>query len=278
MDIALCMLDGKRYDVSSFSKLKPIQLDRLRRSLVCKECRGKGYYRKESRDGKPACFGAYHKDNCRYKSQGSAPLIDPITSEEVNKIITNNDTIDVDFTIDNTTKLNRTSHDSTTVNRTYSVNTSQQHTKQPSQKRHCKKGLGSLLRMLMHSDSFAGSDIKINTGWEYSYKAKNLFVNFNDINKELINNKKMRGYWGVISHADDELSWLNTANQQDVSIPISEFKDNLINTFKINHAEDLAGSAVLVFGWLDISKSDKQKWYIKANKSCPASIFINLKR
>ena len=152
-----------------------------------------------------------------------------------------------------------------------------QHHPQPAQRiRNVKKGLRSLLRMLMHSDSFAKSNIGINIGWEHTYKAKNLFVNFDELNEGRIG--KMRGYWGIISNADEEINWLNTANEQDVSIPVSDIKSYIIDTFNIQTAEDLAGTAILIFGWLNISKTDKKKWYIKVHNNDPSHIFIKLKK
>jgi len=277
MDVALCTIDGESYDIANFSKLEPALLNTLRHALICTKCHGKGYYRKESRDGKPACFGAYHEDDCKYKLKGSAPKLDPETVEEVNTIITNSDTINVNFTAYTVKQLTPPTSSTLSTTRAPSA-TFQQHTRQPAQLRNATKGLRSLLRMLMHSDSFATSDIAINTGWKHPRKAKNLFVNFDDVSEELITNKKMRGYWGIISHADDEINWLNTANKQDVSIPVSKLRDYLIDVFKINNAEDLSGTAVLIFGWLDISKSDKKKWYLSVHNNNPAYIFIKLKK
>lgn len=276
MDIAFCTADNQSYDISSFSKLEPKLLGKLRRSLLCKKCDGKGYYRKKSRDGKPACFGAYHEDNCKYKTKNSNPKLEPEIVEEVNSIITNNDTIDVNFQTYTASQVDDTGNTTSTTSRPSSSISSQQHTKQPQKIRNASKGLRSLLRMLMHTDSFASSDIAIDIGWKFPYKAKNLFVNFDDINEELVDKKK--GFWGIISNSDESINWLNTANEQDVSIPVESVKDYLVDVFKISDAEDLAGAAVLIFGWLRVSKSDSKKWYIKIHNDDPSQIFIKLKK
>ncbi|MBB6521846.1 hypothetical protein [Pseudoteredinibacter isoporae] len=279
MDVALCLLDGERYDIANFCKLPPVRLGQLRRALICEECQGKGYYTKQSRDGKAAYFGAYHEDSCpiKLKKGITAPKLDPHTVEEVNGIITNNDIIDVNFSAYTSQQLTPPSSNSTHAN-TGSPTHSRQHTRQASQIRNTNKGLRSLLRMLMHSDTFAHSDITINMGGQYHYKAKNLFVNFDDIYEELANKKKMRGYWGVISNADEEINWLNTANEQDVSIPVSGLKDYLTEVFGISDAEDLSGATVLVFGWLKVSKSKHKKWYINVHNNDPAYLFVKLKK
>jgi len=154
-----------------------------------------------------------------------------------------------------------------------SSNNTKQHTRQPVQYRNISKGLRSLLRMLMQSDSFKNSDIKIDTGAKHPFKAKNLFVNFDDITADHI--KLWRGYWGIISHADSDINWLNTANEQNVSIPVSEYHDYIKGVFNILSDDDLVGAAILVFGKLYISKSDdKKKWYIKIDSNRPDYIFI----
>jgi hypothetical protein len=275
MDIAFCASDKKTYDIASFSQLSSHLLDSLRRTLFCKECNGKAYYRKKSRDGKPACFGAYHEDECQYKLETSSSRFDPATIEEVNSLVTNNEIIDVKFETYTAQQPNASGNTSASLSSSRSAG-GQQHTRQSQNVRNTTKGLRSLLRMLMHTDSFATSDIAINTGATHPYKAKNLFVNFDAIDESQID--KWRGYWGVISHADTELHWINTANEQDVSIPVAKIKDYLCETFNINSPDDLAGATVLVFGKLCVSSSEKKKWYIKITNDDPARIFIQLKK
>jgi hypothetical protein len=274
METALCLLDKKSYDIASFSNLENNLLTKLRRALVCSECKGKGYYRKKSRDGKPACFGAFHNSKCSTKSKTSTLKVDPEVVEEVKSLTTNFDIIDVDFSLYTSNELKSLHNGKPNASLTGSSATALQYTQNSGRERNSQKGLRSLLRMLMHSNSFAGSDFKINTGWKYPRKAKNIFVNFDDINESLLEKNMMRGYWGVISHADTDISWLNTANEQDVSIPISQLKNYLVDIFGIDDSEDLAGSEILVFGWLDISKNGNEKWFIKVHNNNPAYIFI----
>ena len=276
MDIALCLSDGQSYDIASFSKLATVSLDKLRRTLICKECKGKGYYRKKSRDGKPACFGAYHEDSCEYKQKNSSPKLDPETIEEVDGIITNSETIDVKFEPYTAQQLEDNKTPTPSNGRAAPSTHSQQHTKQPQRFRNVTKGLRTLLRMLMHTHSFATSDIAINTGAQHPYKAKNLFVNFDDINETHVG--KWRGFWGVISHVDPDINWINTANEHDVSIPITELKQYILDVFNITSPEDLTGAAILVFGKLSVSSSEAKKWYIKIIHNNPAHIFIRIKK
>ncbi len=114
--------------------------------------------------------------------------------------------------------------------------------------------------MLMYTDTFSKSEIKLDLGFN-QFPVKSICVNFDEITRQHLN--KWRGYWGVISNADRELNWLNTATENEISIPISNMKKEIINEYKIEDSEDLSGAAILVFGKLKVSKSDSKKWYIK---------------
>ncbi len=273
MDNAYCKKNDIVYDIATFSNLEMVKIDSLRHSIYCNECKAQGYYRKKSINGIPACFGAYHEDDCSYKSKESSPRYDAVTIEEVNTIQTNQSTIDVNF---NTyTKGQLESKPSTPSGKPVSSSgTTSRHTKAPTQTRNASRGLRSLLRMLMKTDTFAKSEILINAFGKNPYKAKNFFVNFNEITKEHVN--KWRGYWGVISKSDSEISWLNTSNENDVSIPVTNLTEYIKNTFKIDSCDDLQGAMILVFGKLLVSKSDNEKWYIKITYDNPSHIFIKL--
>ena len=270
MNVAFCTKNKTSYDIATFSGLGDERLSTLRRALVCQKCKAQGYYRKESRDGKPACFGAYHQDNCEYKTKGSVSRLVAEVVEEVKAISTNGQVIDVAFGFHEAD--NSRSCYGPKPNIIASSASSQQHTQKPARKRNTSRGLKSLLRMLLNTDTFASSDIAINTGTGYPFKAKNLFIHFDDVSKERLG--KWRGYWGVISHADPDISWLNVANEKEVSIFVSNLKDHVIKMCKIDSHEKLAGASVLVFGRLNISKNGK--WYIKLDGDNSEHIYIEI--
>ena len=274
MDIAKCILDGIRYDITSFCLLGSEKLDRLRKGLICDKCSGKGYFRKKSRDGKPACFGAYHLDGCDLKAKDSLSQHDPEVIEEVNVITTNNQVIDIAFSRYTASQIEPKNPPKVLFSNKSTSGTSKYHSKKPEQIRNVSKGLHSLLRMLTYSDSFSTSDVEINTGGKHPFKAKNLFINFDQIEEKHIG--MWRGFWGVISHSDKDIQWLNTANRQDVSIPILEARDYLTDVFGVQSSEDLAGALVLIFGWLKVSKSDAKKWYIKTATGQHPHIFVKI--
>lgn len=65
MDIALCTLDNYIYTSAQFSQLPFADIGEKRRSLICPECGGPAFFRKQTRNGRAACFGARpHQPSC----------------------------------------------------------------------------------------------------------------------------------------------------------------------------------------------------------------------
>jgi hypothetical protein len=65
MDVALCTLDDVVYNATSFAVLPPSDLALKRKFLVCSKCSGPSFFRKISRSGQAACFGARpHEVGC----------------------------------------------------------------------------------------------------------------------------------------------------------------------------------------------------------------------
>lgn len=275
MESAFCLENSISYDIGSFESLPKTHLDRYRRSLVCNECKAKAYYRKKSKDGKPACFGAYHEDGFKCKSPNHESKYDKETIEEVSTLTKNCNVIDVNFSafINNSTQMPQTARP--TGGNSSKNGVSNSHSISSNNTKNVSKTIGGLLKLLVKTDTFKSSDIFLNIG-KFTYKAKNLFLNFDQITEDTLAENKLRGYWGVISNADDEICWLNTSNLKDVSIPIQNFKDELLMRYKIIDPEQLAGAYVLVFGWLKESKKDSKKWFIQAHNNSSTSIAIIL--
>ena len=65
MDTATCTENNHSYTAVEFSQLPPAELERKRRQLVCDDCGFVAFFRKLSRSGRGACFGARpHADGC----------------------------------------------------------------------------------------------------------------------------------------------------------------------------------------------------------------------
>lgn len=269
MDIVKCTIDGKNYTTWEFSQLPPAKLEKYRRHIICLECEANAYYRKASSDGKPACFGARpHNTGC-YEASSNLTNDERDDVEDVNKIVTSEDTIKVNF--DLTIPTDDTDSNNKDIGTNYSGNfgkPSKRHTIDPEKHRVASRGLKTLLNYLIHSPGFATSETTIKTSSKFTWKAKNLFVNFEDATES----KRPHMYWGMISDADDEINWLNTGGKESVSIPISGISETLISAFDIQTAEDLAGAYAIVFGWC--KESSNGKLYIQIKDNNPCHIFI----
>ncbi len=276
MEIAYSTIEKSPVSIHVFCKKSDAEIEKLRRSLLCPKCEVKAWFRKKSKDGKSACFNAYHAEGCTASTQKHQIKNNTEVVEDVRQIITNNDTVDLNFVVYSSPIADgeNTFQQSLTIKNVDSA--SSRHSITPAIERNQTRRLSSILKLLTGSEDFAKSNIKIDTGppAKHPYYARNLFVSFDAIIEEHIG--KWRGFWGVISHANEEVTWLNIANSLDVSIPISAIKAYLLKTFRIMEAEDLAGAQVLVFGYLNVSKTKAKKYFIKLRNNNPAHIFLKL--
>lgn len=268
MDIARCTLDDKTYTIWVFNQLPPAAIERYRRHLLCEECGFKAYYRKESSDGKPPCFGATHQVGCKAASSSAQLTNDERHDiEDVNKIVAAGNTIRINFAL--STKQNNEGGKNSDCSGHY-ASPSKRYSKEPAENKIISRGLKTILNYLIRSPEFAESDTLICTDDKHCWKAKNLIVPFEKT--ELDKNKRPHMYWGMISHSDKDMKWLNTGGQENVSIPISSIRDILIDAFDIEDEEDFSGAYAIVFGWCKEAMSGKLYIDIKGND--PSCIFI----
>lgn len=65
-------MDETGYDAATFERLEVGELGAKRRSLICPECHAPAYFRKSSRNGVGACFGANpHAPTCQLAGTGT---------------------------------------------------------------------------------------------------------------------------------------------------------------------------------------------------------------
>lgn len=70
MNLAVCTLDGVTYQALPFAAMPEDRIESLRYSLICEECRGRGYFKRAGIDGRSPCFGARHADGCNQATGG----------------------------------------------------------------------------------------------------------------------------------------------------------------------------------------------------------------
>jgi hypothetical protein len=247
---AICLhVDAqKTFSILGFQNLPETEIEKYRQHLECPECGGKAYYRKESIDGKAACFGSrYHSDACKEGRSSLQRDLEVSHTVEINQLISKSKELLFDFTY---RKPNITD-DSPSLRNKRIVHTSKRNlqTSVAYQNRPQLIGMEKALNSLMRGSDLSQSDALIEIDEGYKFKAKNLFVNFSAA-EAAENSKQARPkmYWGTISHSDSDLEWLNPSDCDDVGIPIKKYKDKILKRFKINEKRDIEGAGLILFG------------------------------
>jgi hypothetical protein len=260
MDVAHCMADGRNYSAINFEALDNALIESYRRQLVCPECKGPAFFRKESTSGQAACFGARpHGKNCSLAAvdSSSGGMSGPDKEERIN----HGERIEIDFKFGSALVV----HSDPNIDDEGNGNGGRFRGGQSPKKAITHRRLSSLLKNLMHSQDFRLSDqlIALPQG---EYRVKDLFVRFEDIDIQHIGS--FRGYWGMITDAglsknDPKSLWLNSGASDDVSVVVDASLSSIfLERFPFKDIDELAGSYVLVFGELKVSNNSRKKRFI----------------
>jgi hypothetical protein len=257
MDIAKCTLDERTYTAVRFSELPPNELSDKRQNLVCTECQADAFFRKASRSGQAACFGARpHIESCSFAS----PETQTVEAEGGDEDIVHNpgQIIEIDLNFGAATTnvdIEQNENDDLGQGR------AGRHIgrgKRPNT--HMHRRLSSLLRNLINSYEFRSSHQKIELEGKEATSVKDFFVNFNDVTNG--HDGKFHGYWGLLTDArigNDNTLWLNSGGRGAVSCVISSSNvDALYARYNIEDEEDFAGAYILIIGKKDTSQNGKQ--------------------
>lgn len=256
MDVARCTEDGHTYEAVEFSQLPPIELARKRRLLCCPECNGPAFFRKASRSGRAACFGARpHAGGCGL----AAPEHDvQPDGQGTDQDALNNPggRIVVDFN--------------------YGAQEQPEHEEAPGLPRNpnrrgrfvgegdrpdarMHRRLSTLLRNLVEAPNFSQSDQLLEIEGRDEIAVRDFFVPLDAVSEE--HARMYRGFWGMISDARfaaDGTLWLNSGGRDDVSFCVDEeHVDAIYDRYGVDDEEDIAGAYVLVFGTLRVSQNGK---------------------
>lgn len=263
MDYAKCTLDNIQYKVSDFEKLDAHELSKKRRFLVCK-CGGPAFFRKASKSGQGACFGARpHKDDCNLSSPENESVNGKLTPEE-KEFINSGDEIKLDLQYGSSKAIHTIESEEEEEkgkNRGTSHSSINGKAKSILQRR-----LSTLLRTLVNEkDFFQESEQKIYFNAKNPYYAKNFFIHSDYITSEYVKKINFRSYraiWSMISDCrytnDNKTLWINTGGNNSLSILLEEeLHDSFFERFRIKDIEDLSGKYILVISKLQNSKNDK---------------------
>lgn len=259
MDVARCTANGQNYSAHQFEQLDDATLERYRRLLICPQCEATAFFRKESRSGQAACFGARpHGNGCALAAVETIYRGAPGDDQE--ERINIGDRIEIDFDF-GAQDVVRPQPDAPVE----PGGVGGRYVGGPGTRIAVRRRrLSTLLRNLMLSDQFVNSDQLIALP-EGEFRIRDFFVRFTDANAELLG--QYRGYWGMLSDARDGQGalWLNSSGgRAGVSIAVDDaILHDFRNRFRVPDNEDLAGAYVLVFGHLH--RSQYGKMYVACN-------------
>lgn len=249
------------FNAQQFSGLPPNGLWAMRNHLLCPECGGPAFFRKETRNDREACFGARpHADWCGLKAAQS-----PTNSQERSSF--------------------RASHQpAQRIVVDFGYGAHQQNHHQPSQQAgdqrdgtpeapaaasgfstHATKHmrLVPLLRMLTSVPDLRSLPETVEIAGLGAFNTSTFFVPFDSI---MPGHQNMTlGFFGKITFAkidpNESALWLNFSGQAIPSICVPwQLIPVFFDRFKINDLTDLAGSNALVVGELEVSQQGK--WYV----------------
>lgn len=257
MDVAKCTLDDVVFNAHDFSLLPSAELGRKRRFLVCSECKGPAFFRKASRSGQAACFGARpHADGCSLAAPEHEQHDDEF-GEDQDALNNPGQLIHVDFNFggagqniagtdanprDNSARRGRFTGDG------------------PRQEAMMHRRLSTLLRNLITSEQFRSSDQILEISGRGNFVVRNFFKEFSDIQAGNIG--IYGGYWGFVTYAKTDNNgtlWFNSGGIEDVSTLLDEqYVDDIFKRYHIDDEEAFAGAYILVFGTLQLSARGKK--------------------
>lgn len=256
MDTAICTEDGHTYTAVEFSRLDAIQLERKRRQLVCEECGYPAFFRKPSRSGRGACFGARpHEDGCALAAADNEIRI-PGAGDDQDEVFNPGDRIVVelafgggagDVHLDQDRRGPRRPRGGRYVGEG-GLRVAQMH-----------RRLSTLLRMLVLAPNFRYSDQIIAVLNQPELSARDFFVHFSDVTRQYAG--QFRGFWGQLTDAREGANgslWLNSGGRSAPSFCLpAEFRNEVMARFRLDEEEDFSGSYILVLGTLQVSRNDK---------------------
>lgn len=262
MDIARCLDDGRTYNAYEFAALPANELGKKRRRLICDECKGPAFFRRASRSGQAACFGARpHAPGCEAAAAEARTIVTHLEDDEPRLNPGSHIVVDFRFGGQPTNGIDGDDNGGggegaggARFTGTGGARTAVSH-RRPS----------GLLRMLVESEDFRASTQTIEVPGHIQGIVSDIFVPFEVAAcDEFV--EQYRGYWGFVTDGarggdSQEVLWLNSGGRQDLSVLVpADLVDRLYERYGIQDVEDFAGVYLLVFGHL--RKSARSKYYV----------------
>lgn len=256
MDTATCTEDEHTYTAVEFAALASETLERRRRLLRCAECNGPAFFRKRSRSGRGACFGARpHVEGCNQATADNDLLI-PGAGDDQDELYNPGDRIVIDLGYGAQEPQVHRDQDATQTRRARGGRFVGDGNRANAE---MHRRLSTMLRTLVEAPNFRYSDQIIAVGDHAELPARDFFVNFSDVTRQY--SGQFRGYWGLLSDARrgaDNTLWLNSGGRTSMSVCLpEEFVDVIAQRYRLTEDEDFSGAYLLVLATLSVSQYGK---------------------
>ena len=249
------------FNAQQFAGLPPNELWAMRNHLLCPECGGPAFYRKQTRNEREACFGARpHADWCGLKAAQSPTNPNNRNSYSASPHPAQRIVVDFAYGAQQSPPhqpaqpgddQHAGTQDTSATGSGFSNNGT----------RHMR--LVPLLRMLTSTPDLRSSQETVEIAGLGDYRVAEFFVPFEAVMPPNIN--MTLGFFGKITFAkinpQESALWLNFGGQANPSICVPwQLIPVFFDRFKVNDLTDLAGSNALVVGVLEVSQQGK--WYV----------------
>jgi hypothetical protein len=258
MEFARCTQNDLIYNAEQFSGLPTQDLSEKRRYLVCPECSGHAFFRKETRNDREACFGARpHAEGCHLKaadaaanSNGQADAYGPLM-QPAQRLV-------VDFGYGAPAQGNQQVQASAIDNCRAPDEPATSSGCRTNHVQHVR--LRPLLRMLTSPTPCQTLPHLVDVAGFGKFAVADFFVSFKAAAP--MHDYKLHGFFGQVAYAQFDQAntlWLNAGGRSNLSICIPhQHVAELYSRFGISDQEAFAGASVLVLGTLQISPPGKR--------------------
>lgn len=256
MDVALCVADNTQYAATVFAQLPGNDLAEKRTALICPSCQAQAYFRKAARNGQAACFGARpHMPGCPWTAADGVHG-DGNGDGEQDALFNPGQRIIVDFNYGAVAAPDAPQNE--------------EHENPEARGRYLGQGprpnadmhrrLSTLLRNLVHTDQFRGSDQTLVIEGQGEFVVRDFFIRLSDVTGA--HQRQFKGFWGMVPTAAirDGALWLNSGGPLDMSFCIPESqRAAFAQRFHIlDEIEDPSGALILAFGTMHVSQGGKK--------------------
>lgn len=255
MDVALCTLDNHTYTSAQFAQLPFADMSEKRRNLVCPECGGPAYFRRLTRNGRAACFGARpHQPHCSLSVLDETRVIHG--QGEIAEVINNpGERIVVDLNFGAQQHV----HAEPNLGPVRGGGRAGIHIgDNAANNARMHRRLSTLLRTLIESPDFRASQ-QILEIFGNEIRVRDFFVPLLEIQPHHLNS--LKGFWGMLSDVGADQSktiWLNSGGRRNISFCIDDNSfTQICERYNINEEEDFSGAYILVIGEAKLAQSGK---------------------